>query len=72
MDISTIDDVIFWIDRQPDFEYTDTGEVLRRVKAAEFDDDAKRALQDLPPRRWTRPELVAEAREVLIPHVPLR
>jgi hypothetical protein len=72
MEIETIDDVIHWINRQPDFESVFTRDVLRRARQSNIPAEARAALQTLPARRFTRAELVAETREVLLPHVPLR
>lgn len=69
MDISTIDDVIYWINRQPEWEVVDTGDVVRASRSADLSDEAKSALQDLPIGIWSRAELVAEVRELMVPRV---
>jgi hypothetical protein len=69
MDISTIDDVIYWINRQPEWEVVDTADVVRASRDADIPDEARSALQDLPVGIWSRAELVAEVRELMVPRI---
>ncbi len=66
MDVETIDDVIYWINRQPDWEVVGTADVVARSRGAEIPDEAKAALAELPPGEMTRAELVAEVRELMV------
>ncbi len=66
MDIDTIDDVIYWINRQPDWQAATTEDVVRRSRDAAIPDDAKDAIAGMPAGTWTRPELVAEVRELMV------
>lgn len=69
MDISTIDDVIDWINRQRDWAVIGTPEVVRAAEESDLPADAKQAICDLPVGIYSRADLVAEVRELMIPHI---
>lgn len=70
MDIDTIDDVIFWINRQPDWQAVKTEDVIARSRDATIPADAKAALTNLRPGiTWSRADLVAEVRDLMLAHV---
>lgn len=69
MDVSDIDDVIYWINRQPEWEVVDTAEVVRSARDAEIPQAARDALQDLPIGIWSRADLVAEVRDLMVPRI---
>ena len=66
MDVETIDDVIYWVNRQPDWEVVTTDEVIARSRGSEIPDEAKATVAELPQGQWTRAELVAELRELML------
>jgi hypothetical protein len=66
MDIETIDDVIYWINRQPDWGMVRSERILQALPDADIPQDAKDAISRLPQGEWTRAGLVAEVRELML------
>lgn len=66
MDVSEIDDVIYWVNRQPDFELVSADEVVRRSKGADIPPEAKEAIARLGHGMWQRAALVAELRRLML------
>jgi hypothetical protein len=69
MDIDTIDDVIFWINRQSDWQAVTTEDVIARSRDATLPADAKAALANLRSGTWTRADLVAEVRTLMVAQI---
>lgn len=66
MDVSTIDDVIYWINRQPGWDLVSADEVIARSGDADIPREAKEAIASLRHGVWQRSALVAEVRELML------
>lgn len=70
MDVSTIDDVIYWINRQPGWDTVSSAEVVRESRESRLPGEAREAIAGLSEGSWTRAELVAEVRELMLARIP--